>query len=485
MSANEKLQSLAISQAVDLQHYSNSEVRKMMALLNRVDADLTARLEAAVSRLTGRSFSAQHMASVLTSVRELNREIYTELGETLKADLSDLAQFELDRQAAGFTAAIPAQVLAVHALAVVNIEQVKNIAFSRPFQGRLLSEWLDGIETGVAIKIRDAIRIGMVEGQTTSQIVQRIRGTRAEGYADGLLSRSKRDVETIVRSAISHVASTGRDAFYDANADLIKASKWTSTLDGRTTPACRIRDGLQYTPIEHKPIGHKVPWLSGPGRLHMCCRSTSVPVTKSWKELGLDFEEISPGTRASMDGQVPADTTYADWLKGQSAVRQDQILGPTRGKLYRDGKLPMDRFYNDKGRYLTLDELIVRDQEAFKAANIRGVAMLKNADKAVIDIRKLTQYALNPEADKNKAEAFRLALGYDLSHAEEVRRKALAGAREHLATKKGSDHYGDKYEVHVPMTGPAGSAVVLTGWIFDPGSDVPRLTSIYVDKRKN
>lgn len=368
--ANEKLQSQAISHQVDLQHYSNGEVRKIIALLNRVDADLVSRIESALQRLDGSTFTVRHMAAMLSSVRELNREIFAQLGETLQGDLADLAQFELDHQAASFAAAIPGEVLAVHPLAAVSMEQVRNIAFSRPFQGRLLSEWLDGLEQSRTVQIRDAIRIGMVEGQTTSQIVQRIRGTRAEGYADGLLQRTRRDVETIVRTAVSHVAGVGRDAFYGANTDLIKAERWLSTLDGRTTPACRIRDNLQYTPVEHKPIGHKVPWLSGPGRLHMCCRSMSTPVTKSWQELGLDFDEISPSTRASMNGQVPADMSYASWLKGQSPDRQDQILGKAKGAMFRTGKLPMDRFYNDKGKMLTLEQLKVQEAAAYAKAGL-------------------------------------------------------------------------------------------------------------------
>jgi hypothetical protein len=68
---------------------------------------------------------------------------------------------------------------------------------------------------------------------------------------------------------------------------------------------------------------------------------------------------MPPGTRASMDGQVPADLTYADWLKKQSAARQDEILGPTRGKLFRSG-MPMERFYNDQGVWLTLPQLLER-----------------------------------------------------------------------------------------------------------------------------
>lgn len=44
--------------------------------------------------------------------------------------------------------------------------------------------------------------------------------------------------------------------------------------------------------------------------------------------------------------------------------------------------------------------------------------VLPNYDKAVIPIEKFTQYAPNPEKDKNKAEAFEKALGYNLNNAE-------------------------------------------------------------------
>jgi hypothetical protein len=83
-------------------------------------------------------------------------------------------------------------------------------------------------------------------------------------------------------------------------------------------------------------------------------------VLKSWKELGIPADEMSPGTRASMDGQVPADTTYAEWFAKQSAERQDEILGPVRAKLYREGRVSFDRFYDDKGRFLTLDQLAAK-----------------------------------------------------------------------------------------------------------------------------
>jgi hypothetical protein len=100
------------------------------------------------------------------------------------------------------------------------------------------------------------------------------------------------------------------------------------------------------------------------------CRSVGTPVTKSWRELGVDVEEFSPSTRASMDGEVPADLNYKNWLTKQSADRQDEVLGVKRGRLLREGKLEIDRFFNDKGRMLSLEELRHRDAKAFKRAGL-------------------------------------------------------------------------------------------------------------------
>lgn len=366
---NEQLQSASIGHAIDLQHLGNAEARKIIALLNSVDADLRAQLITAIEKAGAETFTAQRMNAVLASVLVLNKAIYSEVGKALAESVTDLAKYEIGYQKDLFTSVIPGEVRAVVSLNSVNLDQVRQIALARPFQGRLLKEWMNDLEATRAARIRDGIRIGMVEGQTTDQIVQRVMGIKAEGYADGLLNRSRQDIDAVVRTAISHTAQGARDAFYQANNDIIAEVRWLSTLDGRTSAPCRLRDKLVYTIGDHAPVGHDIPWLSGPGRLHWRCRSTSAPIVKSYEQLRL-AKGLSESTRASMDGEVPASTSYSEWLKGQSAARQDQILGPNRGKLLRNGGLDFDEFYNDKGKYLTLDQLRERDASAFAKAGI-------------------------------------------------------------------------------------------------------------------
>jgi hypothetical protein len=80
-------------------------------------------------------------------------------------------------------------------------------------------------------------------------------------------------------------------------------------------------------------------------------------VLKSWDELGLWGPDMSEGTRASLDGQVPSSLSFGQWFGKQSAARQDQIVGPTRGQLFRKGEISFSDFSNEKGRWLPLAEL--------------------------------------------------------------------------------------------------------------------------------
>lgn len=123
---------------------------------------------------------------------------------------------------------------------------------------------------------------------------------------------------------------------------------------------CAARDGLQYEPGTHDPIGHDLPWDGGPGNRHWGCRSTSSPVLKSWRELGFDRDELPAATRASMDGQVPQDTSFEAWLSRQSQERQDAVLGPGRAQLWRDGGLTFRDLIDGNGRELTVEELRAR-----------------------------------------------------------------------------------------------------------------------------
>jgi SPP1 gp7 family putative phage head morphogenesis protein len=364
MSVNDEILDASIAHQVDLQFYSNGVVNRMLAIINRADADLFSQLQNAIDRLPASGFSVERLEFVLGSLRLLNSQIYAKVSTELNNELQALVEYEATHQKQLFDNVLPVQVSAT----ALSAEQVYTAALARPFQGKLLREWMQGLETDKAIRIRDAIRMGYVENETISQIVKRIRGTKALNYQDGVMEITRRNAETVVRTAVSHMAGFTRDRFFEQNSNVIKALKWHATLDGRTSEPCRARDGKLYT-LAKKPIGHSLNWGAGAGRYHFNCRSIAVAVTKSWKELGIDADELPASTRASMDGQVPADTTYAEWLGKRDAKFQDEVLGKTKAELFRAG-MPIERFENNKGKSYTLSQLRERDAYYFRKAGL-------------------------------------------------------------------------------------------------------------------
>ncbi|KNY20438.1 hypothetical protein AKJ13_22320 [Methylobacterium sp. ARG-1] len=348
-----------VSHSVGLQRLGTGILRRILALLNRTDADLVEQIR---TRLDGvepgtfdTDFATGRLKGLLDAVRALNADVYARIQAALLKEGLNLASYEAEYQSNVLAEHVPVRLDIVQP----TTEQLQAIVMKRPFQGRVLREWAQGLEQGRTTKVHDAIRIGMVEGETVDQIVRRVRGTQAMGYKDGVLEITRRDAEAVVRTAVNHIASGASEAVYERNADLISGVRWVSVLDSRTTAVCQARDGKVYEPGK----GPRPP-------AHWNCRSTTTPVTKSFRDLGIDLDEVDAGTRASMNGQVPADLTYGAWLAKQPASLQDEVLGKAKGLLFRKGGLTVDKFVDRSGHAYTLDELRRREAGAFRKAGL-------------------------------------------------------------------------------------------------------------------
>jgi len=340
---NERLRDRSVSHAIGLERLKAGVVRRIIALLNRVDADLSERLRRNLEEAS--SISRTRLERILSNVRAINREGYTTIGRALTEELEAIAGYEPEFQVRMLADEIPVNV----SFERPSRAQLQAIVQSRPFQGRYLSEWTDTLRDSQFARIQSHMRIGMVEGDTIDQLVRRVRGTRARQYRDGVLEIGRRDAQAVVRTAVTHVSSEARDTLYGENLDLIKGVQWVATLDSRTTLICASRDG-QVFPVDDGP---RPP-------AHVGCRSTTAPVMRSWREMGLDLDDAPPGTRASLDGQLPATTTFEEWLRTQSDEFQDDYLGATRAALFRDGT-SIDSMVDRSGRAYTLDELSRRE----------------------------------------------------------------------------------------------------------------------------
>lgn len=344
----------AVRHQVDMAAYGNFVLAKMIRVLNLTDADLIAQLNKALEDTDAESFKVQRLDSLLKSARELNAQAYAALYDGMTEELRAYVDYEGQFQYDLYKATVPVD------FSIVSIvpAQVYAAAVSQPMQGRLLKDWAAGLGQNRLQRIKDTIAVGYTQGKTTADIIREIRGTKALNYADGLLDTSRRAVEPVVRTALSHTAQITRTTFFKKNGGILGDEVWISTLDGKTSEECRARDHLHYTPVDHKPVGHSVPYGAGPGRLHWQCRSTSIAMLKGQKQLY--------GQRSAAGGPVDANLTYSDWLAQQSDDFQDEILGKAKGKAYRAGGYDTSSFTNDRGRTLTLKQMAERDLRSFK-----------------------------------------------------------------------------------------------------------------------
>jgi hypothetical protein len=109
------------------------------------------------------------------------------------------------------------------------------------------------------------------------------------------------------------------------------------------------------------------------------------------------------------------------------------------------------------------------------------VARLRNAERAIISAGKLRDYALNPSHPdgRHKARLFEAATGYNRLNYTDLISQIRDGILELDAKPYGTYRGNELFRVDVRVTGPKGTAVIRTGWIYEEGEDAPRLTTAY------
>lgn len=355
--ADEKLLEQVSRHSVLLERLKAGEVKKFETVLRQVDTQVRDQL----TRKELTTYSRSRLEEFLARVGGKLLGIYQAFNDRMQADLVDIALYE-----AAFEGRSLAKALLIDAVMPTDA-LIRAAINTQPLQvsgidgGTLLKSFLSGWTRTESNRVTNAIRLGVVQGQTNADITQAIRGTAAQNFTDGVLAVSNRNARSVVQTAVQHVATTARMETLKANADVIPGYRWVSTLDRKTSALCKSLDGRVFE--------------LGKGPLppaHVNCRSTTVPVTK------LSGLFTDGATRASVGAaggaQVSAGLSYYQWLQTQPAAFQDAALGPVRGKLFRDGGLTAERFAAlqlDKNfKPLTLEQLKELEPLAFDRAGI-------------------------------------------------------------------------------------------------------------------
>lgn len=174
------------------------------------------------------------------------------------------------------------------------------------------------------------------EGHGTDVIRNAIIGTPSQGYSNGVLGRSIKGNETLMRTAAVMADESANDAARRKDRNTT-GYIWVSVLDGHTTITCAALNGRKYYYADSgiKPLPPQ----------HGGCRSSTEAITKS-------------------DG-IPEVASLDKFIKNNPTEARE-MLGKTRYDLYVDGKLKIERFTDRHFTPLTVEQLREKNAVAFE-----------------------------------------------------------------------------------------------------------------------
>lgn len=283
--------------------------------------------------------------------KELESEVvstYSQLHSTVSRNLLDLTKDQLSyayQQLDNIIGKIWRTARPTHRVA-------EEIVLKRPLYGdTTLSDGWVQISIAERKRLEQIIRAGIAEGLDEGDLALHIRKASA-------FKVSRQQSLGLARTAMTSVYAQADHEIYKANEKALRGYQYVAVLDSRTTPLCASRDGNIYLigDVSHLPPAH---WH---------CRSTTVPVVKSYEDFGkLDsiaqvrkrnLQGLSKKQIAYYDGMTPLGESYNDWLLRQPSEVQLRHLGDYKKlEMLRSDQLTVDRFVNEEGKRLTVKEL--------------------------------------------------------------------------------------------------------------------------------
>lgn len=328
MGVSDDLADDAIMRSIRSMRAGNAIWKELLPILKRAERELIARIE----EIGGtRSFQSARAERMLREVRRIIDDGAEKFLARLETAGIDLSSIEGEATAGSLIKHVPVD----YDFTVPSDRLLKAVATTLPFEGAILKDHVSRWSADTIFRMQGELRTALLQGETIEQMQKRLRGV-AEIKID--------NARTLARTYTAHVTNGARAETYLANADVIDAEMWTATLDDRTCLRCGPLDNRVY------PIG------KGPrAPLHFACRCVRVPVIKGRDKL-IEAGLLKPGTRASVDGQVPESLKFEDWLRRQPEARQKEVLGAKRLKMWRNGT-KLDKFVNDENEIIPLSEL--------------------------------------------------------------------------------------------------------------------------------
>lgn len=326
-----------------------------------VIAEMLKTVRAAVADVQLQLFNGDQVPrgdALLDELQALSAGLRKRLGE----DVADMAT-----EALNYSAQEHASILSIDGRVPINnvalsAEQFRAFMSSPATGGVSLPAWVDAAwGSTVTDQIKRNLNIAVLQGEGYQKAV---RGLLESSIADF----TEREAITIARTYVQTASVAAQMRLYEANDDLVTGWKWSAVLEGGYSKSGR-GTCLRCSALDQKifPMG------KGPSiPLHPRCRCVALPVMKTWRELGLDRDELDAAIRPyTIRPDVNIDAggmrtiiesgrhqgDYASWFEKQGRAFQQNVVGPGRLQLLDTGKIRFEDLVDGQGRQRTLEEL--------------------------------------------------------------------------------------------------------------------------------
>jgi SPP1 gp7 family putative phage head morphogenesis protein len=317
--ANAKLLRKLIEQKVrlvkaELELFSS----KLLPPLLEARAEAVDRMASAMAKSSD-SLRAAQLKALVGKVDDLFAAAAQQMGDEMLAGLPPLMKAQGDGLLDAIAAVLPG--LPDDVFTAFDPDAIENLAtrFADHFSTWSSKTWQPAVAEKAAIAIQNSVTLG----EDVSEAAARLSTATGIG-----IEKARTAAQTTIHANAAQV----RQDWLEENADVFDSKMAVVTLDDRTCPKCGGLDGETWAIDD--PSAPRFP-------IHPKCRCVMVPQVASWEDIGLDGSLLPPGTRASMDGEVPDTMTYQQWLAAQATAEGEEwvrsFLTPSRYARWRRG----------------------------------------------------------------------------------------------------------------------------------------------------
>ena len=274
--------------AIDLNRYSNSVSRRIINEYNNIIVEAANQLKI----LEGSdSYKAQRLRTIIAQVKESLATWAGDATEITASNLQGLAILQTEFIEEQLKKSLPKAARSIVRTVEVSPQFAKSVVTTDPTQlnlitlqqdlfksvtgapetysltagqgaiitlpdGRTVAKAFQGITTASADLLAKEVRTGLLQGQTTDEIVRKLKGrllfnqkgsVKQIAKAGGsLTAATNRQVTAIVRTSVNQVSNAASQNVYKSNSDITQKYRYVATLDSRTSAICASLDGQVF-----------------------------------------------------------------------------------------------------------------------------------------------------------------------------------------------------------------------------------------------